>query len=628
MRLIVSSEEGTASPAPSALDGHPACLNLGKNRECMVEQASASAQKCFTFAGNGPVAYLSWVHPEDQKSYQEQWAQIVTQKLAHGTISEHRVQNAAGDYLWVREYISRAQGGADGYYESMLVDVTEQQKNYLELLHKEERLKLVLEGTRLGMWDWNPQSKEVIFDERWAGMLGHDVDELVFHVDTWAERVHPDDIDQTYADLQEHMDGKTSFYENVHRMRHKDGSWVYILDRGKVMEYDLEGNAIRFTGTHTDITPQKEAELRAQAAAKAKGRFLATMSHEIRTPLHGVLGMLELLQSTSLGPEQQDVLQVVQSSGESLLVIINDILDFSKAEEGKLTIEKQVFALKELLEDICLLFAERARAKELKLILKIDPSLPRWVRSDPHRLRQVLGNLISNAIKFTASGAVTLNAFPQGSLLAFNVEDTGKGIKAAEQIWDSFQQEDASITRRFGGTGLGLAIVRQMSRALGGDAILANTSAEGSSFQVTIEAPAAEAPQDKKLNPEMLEPLPKLSILVADDNSVNQLVIRGMLKRLGQECKVVDTGRQAVDAVQKDSYDAVFMDVHMAELDGMEATRMIRANEEATQPHIIALTADGFEERAQECFTAGMNDFVCKPFKMVDVYRALQPIKT
>lgn len=290
-------------------------------------------------------------------------------------------------------------------------------------LHKaKQRLELVLEGTRLGMWDWNPQTNEVYFDQRWAEMLGYDLSEVEQHLKSWQDKVHPDDLVKCFEDIQAHIQGHKDFYENIHRMRHKDGYWVYILDRGKIVERDADGNPIRFTGTHTDITREKLAELKPLEASKAKSYFLANMSHEIRTPLHGILGLTKVLSGEDLEEENHKIVRTIQEAGNSLLAILNDILDISKLDEHKLSFNPIHFNFKVFLQECIDIFKPRILAKGLQFSLNLTDSCLEGMRDtsfddlyllgDKNRIRKVLSNLISNAIKFKFI-ALTADAFEE-----------------------------------------------------------------------------------------------------------------------------------------------------------------------------------------------------------------------
>ncbi len=491
------------------------------------------------------------------------------------------------------------------------------------------RMELVIQGTRLGMWDWNPQTNEVIFNDIWAEMLGYRLEEITPSLEEWERRVHPDDLAGCYRDIQAHMEGKTPFYQNIHRMKHRDGRWVYILDRGQIVERDEAGRPIRFTGTHTDITEQKTAELAALQAAQAKSLFLANMSHEIRTPLNGILGLVQLMEAGKLDTEQAEYLNIIRQSGEGLLAVINDILDFSKAESGKVSIDPQTFQLLEAIELVYSLYEETALEKGLDYKLKVNGTLPEYVVGDAQRFKQVLMNLVSNAVKFTEQGSVFIlveaNRHPRKDHeIVVSIQDTGVGISNTSTIWNLFEQEDATINRKYGGTGLGLAICRSLIELMGGSIKVSSRKGLGSEF--TLSLPVDEGrPQSKTGLTEEMEgaDLSPVRVLVAEDNTVNQFIIRRFLKLLGCEATLVENGRLAVQACREHEFDVVFMDIHMPEMGGIEATRLIRDLEGISQPQIIALTADVVNDQAKACQEVGMDGFLSKPFDFKEIIRLL-----
>ncbi len=504
----------------------------------------------------------------------------------------------------------------------------------LDLDQQRQRLELVVEGTRLGMWDWNPQTNDVIFNDLWAEMLGYDISEISQSLEEWQSRVHPDDLESCYADITAHMEGKTSFYENVHRMRHRDGSWVYILDRGKVVERDAEGNPIRFTGTHTDITREKEAELKALEAMNAKSMFLANMSHEIRTPLNGVLGLLQLLERSTLDEKQQEWVSVIMNCSEGLLTIINDILDLSKIETGKITISPVESDIKRAFHLVYNLFQEKAQAKNLDYTLQLADNLPEHLLLDEQRVKQIVLNLVSNAIKFTKAGSVTISV--GGTALSddewelcVDVQDTGKGIANPAAIWDRFAQEDNTISREFGGTGLGLAISKNFAELMGGSLEVSSELGAGSTFQLRIPARRVEAKPLEAGHNSPIEMLTPIRILVAEDNAINQMVIKQVLANLGMTPEIVTDGEAVVQACQDKEYDLVFMDLHMPKLNGLEATLLIKNNPAtAGHPSIVGLSADALTTSREACMEAGMDGFIMKPFKIEDITAVIARISS
>ena len=556
-------------------------------------------------------------------------------------------------------------------------DITDVRRAQLRAEASENQLNYVLQATGEGVWDWTIPSGLVRHNARWAEILGMAPETLANSMDEFTQRLHPEDRESVMAAVQACLAGRGP-YHHEHRMVRPDGRVIWVQDRGDVVERADDGSPLRMVGSFADISDRKQAEhqlrqaqqraellneemahtlqmVQAMArdatdANRAKSEFLANMSHEIRTPMNGIMGMCHLLLQTELTPEQREFARAIETSSEGLLAIVNDILDFSKIEAGKLELERVAFDVNELLAEVTHLVAARVREKGLDLRVEVDARVAPRQQGAKLRLRQVLLNLVANAVKFTHHGAVTVAVRPWsggGGRRGLHVEvrDTGIGIAhdALADLFQPFKQIDAAHNRRYGGTGLGLSISKRLVQLMGGQIGVHSEWQRGSTFwfHVPLEvepgalAPAAEpaptaiavdaapdgAPADEAPPRPAAPPPPQspLSLLLVEDNAINQALAKALLQRMGHAVVAVNNGQEAVDLLAQRRFDAVFMDCQMPVMDGFEATRVIRAGAAGVlqpQVHIVAMTANAMVGDRERCMACGMNDYVAKPINV------------
>jgi two-component system, sensor histidine kinase and response regulator len=465
-----------------------------------------------------------------------------------------------------------------------------------------------------------------VVNPAWERVLGYTAEELTSR--PWLDFVHPDDVEKTIH-AGDTLGGGVEVIRFQNRYRSKDGSyrWLSWMSRPHV-----EGKMIYAVAR--DITEAKETQLElersrieAEAATRAKSAFLANMSHEIRTPMNSIIGMTNLVLDSKLSSEQRQHLETVKRSSEALLALLDDILDLSKIEAQKLLIEQVEFRLRETVQDVVRMLAFRTNPAVLKLSTDIHSETPNNLIGDPNRLRQILVNLIGNAIKFTSKGSVTVRVRVKtlsADTVVLNcfVSDTGIGIPLEKQkvIFDAFAQADASITRKYGGTGLGLSICNQLIQLMGGEISVESEPKKGTTFSFTLpfgiappKDPISE-PAKLQRRPAHIKPIP-LKVLVVEDNTVNQKLARLLLQKLGHRSTVVSNGRAAVRALERRRFDLVLMDIQMPTMGGLQTTEAIRASEKQTGEHIpiIAMTAHAMSSNRQNALNAGMDDFISKP---------------
>lgn len=517
-------------------------------------------------------------------------------------------------------------------------DVTVTKEMAKSLIRNEKRLRLITDNMIDAITQVDSQGVVLYTSPSIWHLLGFNPDNLIG--EKFIDYVHPADVEIATKHFEHRMKTWENFTTEI-RLRRNDGSYIWVEASGNVILDEKHKLSVVYVSR--DVTVKRQAQLEilrskeaAEAANSAKSEFLANMSHEIRTPMNGIIGMTNLTLMSSLDAEQRENLTMVKNSGESLLRIINSVLDFSKIEAGKVSLEFIRFDGSMLLKRICSPFTIQAQNKKVDFNLHFDDRIPEYLMGDPNRIGQVLNNLLGNAVKFTSEGHVSVSADVEQrseglTYIRFTVEDTGIGIadKDRDKIFQSFSQVDGSITRRYGGTGLGLSISKQLVEMMNGKIDFTSKKNVGSKFFFTLPLREAETTQVQMLDEGAVhipEAKRKLSILLVEDDRINQTFAMNLLKKQGHTMTLADNGLTAVNALIDNDFDLVLMDIQMPELDGVEATKIIRQRLRRTDIPIVALTAHAIRGDRERFMNVGMNGYISKPIKVESFFETIETV--
>jgi PAS domain S-box-containing protein len=603
------------------------------------------ADGCYTYINPSHAAMYGYTADELlgrswKELYPPEWAAMIEQlflpELEHSGQWQGEVvgKKKTGEAFHVELSLALLEGG--GRFRHSLVctcrDITDRKEAERALRDSEARFRLTLETTNDGLWDWHIPTMRASYSPSWMRMVGLEDHEVPLNnLADWKGRIHEDDRPAVDRALEDHLAGRTTHFVVEHRLRHRLGHWLWGLVRGKAVEHDEEGRPLRMMGTMIDITERKQMEQdlvaakdAAEAGARAKAEFLATMSHEIRTPMNGVIGMTGLLLDTNLTPEQQEYVETIHGSGESLLAIINGILDFSKIEAGKLDLELIPFDLRTTLDQTLELLAHSAHRKHLELSGLVNADVPPMVLGDPGRLKQILMNLVANGIKFTERGEVNVHVSAKSMthdevVLHVDVSDTGVGIpvEAVGKLFAPFSQADASTTRKYGGTGLGLAICKRLVELMGGAIGVDSTPSRGSRFWFDIKLGHALSASPA------VSPATELRgkrLCIVDDHATNRRILELYAEKWGMQTQSFESGTKALvqlraDAEAQHPADLAVLDMQMPDGNGLDLARRIKADPILCRTHLILLTSIGRRGDAKAAQEAGMAAYLTKPIR-------------
>lgn len=582
---------------------------------------------------------VQFYHPEDQHIIEESLGVAIEEKSDFDV--KARLITAKGNQIWVRvtgrpilekgeviKLVGNIQDISD------IVRIEQQlEKDRQRLSQLTDRFELGAKGAGIGVWDYYPMENNLVWDQQMYEHYGVLESEFEGAYQAWENRIHPDDKERAVFELQEALEGRRDF-DTEFRVLLPDGKIRYLTGTGTIMR-NAEGAPIRMTGVNIDITARKHAEMalkyakeEAEKASEAKSEFLSTMSHEIRTPLNAVIGMTGLLAETSLDEEQESYLNTIRQGGENLLSVINDILDYSKIEAGKVELEKEEFRLLDPIEDALDLLANKAFKKKIELMYKVEKPLPIKIVGDITRLRQILVNLIGNAIKFTSEGEILVGVRQtqindEEVHLEFSVKDTGIGIpkEKISRLFQSFSQVDASTTRKYGGTGLGLAISQKLVALHRGDIWVESELGEGSTFLFTI---IAKRVTESLETDNYIPNLEAKRALVVDDNQTNLTILQHQLQDMGIQVTLFSSPTVLLDCIEREEpapWDIAILDFNMPEIDGEALAYRLKAIPAYSNMPLFMLSSGYLirTEAQKQVFEAILN----KPVKKEVLYKYL-----
>ncbi|MFN5334316.1 MAG: PAS domain-containing protein, partial [Bacteroidota bacterium] len=573
------------------------------------------------------------VHPEDAEKLDSAFQDHLSGKTHKLNIDYRFKRPDTGQYEWynmqgaiIERNAAQIPSKAMGYSMS----IQERKTMELQLKESEERWYNAMVVSGAGFWEYNVIKDTLYFSTQMKNILGYiNTNNIPENVEYWKNRIHPEDLEPLQKKVQLVSSGQSNTIQTEFRLLNKQDNYIWINASGMIRLSD-EGKRFSFSGAAYDITEKKLADIAmekarqmAESSVKAKRRFLANVSHEIRTPMHAIMGLSEQLLLSELKPEQKVLIQMIAEASRALMNIINDVLDLSKIEEGKLQIDETIFDTGNLMQQATDLFAIQAAKKKIEFELQKPDKIERAYLGDATRIRQIVSNIVSNAIKFTDKGKVSICYQIKPStdsevILSIVCTDTGVGMseEMKKRIFEEFVQEDESYHRKYGGSGLGLSITHELIKLMNGSIQIESKKNQGTTVTVDIPLKVIRDPRNTMETPLNvdLSKLQAIKLLVAEDNEFNRLLLKFILEKNKIPYDFAENGKLAVEKAMNHHYDMILMDIQMPEMDGIEATQMIRERLGNHIP-IIAVTANAIKEELEYYLTKGLSDYLTKPFE-------------